>query len=300
MPPMHLDIPLPAHHLRRRAPHHPRSNRRRLTRTGYDTRVKTFCVHHLLLLATIALTALPAQPQETQAPLTFDVAAIRFSNPDQVNGSIKALPGGHGYTAQNIPVKLMISLMYKVPMRQIKGGPDWIDSLRFNVEARADHPYSLDDLHTMYQNLLAERFGLKFHRESKEGPVFALTVDPAGLKMKVNTSPQDFSIPVNGGPAHVVGRRVPMNYLCWWLGQMLQQDERPVIDLTGLNQNYDFDLSFMPVLPPGASADGLPTELRDLPSLFVAVREQLGLKLEPQKGPVEYLVIDHIDKPSDN
>jgi uncharacterized protein (TIGR03435 family) len=71
-----------------------------------------------------------------------------------------------------------------------------------------------------------------------------------------------------------------------------------VIDQTGLDQSYDFTLSFMPQLPPGASRDNLPPELQELPSIFDALKQQLGLKLEPQKGPVEYYVIDHIDRPS--
>ncbi len=256
----------------------------------------------LVLLTVFAIATISplAQVQSGAANPTFDVAAIRPSDPNVQAGWIKATPGGRGYTARNVPVKLMISLMYKVPMRQIKGGPAWMESDRFDVEAKTDHASNLDDLHTMYQELLADRFGLKFHKETKEGPVYALTIDPAGLKMKANTTPQDFNIPINGPPDHVVGTRVPMNYLCWWLGQVLQNDERPVVNMTGLDGNYDFTMAFTPVLPPGASADNLPENLRDLPSIFTALHEQLGLKLQAQKGPVEYYVIDHIEKPSAN
>lgn len=118
--------------------------------------------------------------------------------------------------------------------------------------------------------------------------------------MKANTTPQDFNIPVNGPPEHVVGTRVPMNYLCWWLGQVLQNDERPVVNMAGLDGNYDFTVAFTPVLPPGVSADNLSENFRDLPSIFTALREQMGLKLQPQKGPVEYYVIDHVERPSAN
>ena len=107
---------------------------------------------------------LSAHGQDKTASLKFDVASIKPSEPDLLSGGIKALPGGHGYTARNIPVKLMISLMYKVPMKQISNGPEWIEKDHFDVEARADHSYNLDDLHAMYQDLLAERFGLKFHK----------------------------------------------------------------------------------------------------------------------------------------
>ena len=252
-----------------------------------------------LAIAAILLI-LPALSPAQSTRLTFDVAAIRLSQATDRNGGIKALPGGNGYTAQNIPVKLMISLMYRVPMSQISGGPDWLDSERYNVEAKVDRSYSIDDLHIMFQNLLADRFNLKFHIDIKEGPVYALTLDTSGSRMKENDSPQDFRIPMNFSPDGVVGIRVPMPYLCWWLGQQVQSSKRPVINLTGLDKNYDFKLSFAPELPPDVSRETLSPELRDRPSLFDALKQQLGLKLTPQKGPVEHYIIDHIDRPSDN
>jgi uncharacterized protein (TIGR03435 family) len=233
--------------------------------------------------------------------LTFDVASIKPSQPGTGIYTIKPLAGGNGYTVQNAPVKLMIGLMFKVPTRQISGGPDWMDTDRFDVEAKTDHPYSIDDLHVMFQNLLADRFNLKFHKEIKEGPVYALSVDQSGLKMKADGTGQALGIPIlpsTGGSFK--GTRVPMQYLCWWLGQQLQNDGRPVIDETGLDQSYDFTLSFMPQLPPNVSRDSLPPEMQDLPSIFDALKQQLGLKLEAKKGPVEYFVIDHVDKPSAN
>src|ERR1700733_9277632 len=188
----------------------------------------------------LCILALLAHRQEKSSSLTFEVAAVGPAQPAE-RGGIKPMPGGDGYLVQNMPVKIMISLMYKVPARQIKGAPDWLDTDRYDIEAKADHAYSVDDLHIMFQNLLADRFNLKFHKDIKEGPVYALTVDKPGLKMKVNDSPQDFNIPMNfRGTGVAVGVRVPMSYFCWWLGQQLQNDERPVIDLTGLDKNYDF------------------------------------------------------------
>jgi uncharacterized protein (TIGR03435 family) len=242
-----------------------------------------------------------AQCQENPKRLTFDVASIRPSQPGLRGGGIKPLPGGNGYTVINIPVKLMISLMYKVPMRHIVGGPDWLNTDTYDIEARTDHEASIDDLHTMFQNLLADRFNLKFHREIKEGPVYSLIVDKSGLKMTENQSGQDLKIPITfgaGGEAN--GVRVPMKYFCWWLGQQLQRDERPVIDKTGLDKSYNFTLSFAPELPPDVPKDSLPPELRDRPSIFEALKDQLGLKLTPETGPVESLVIDHVERPSEN
>ena len=231
---------------------------------------------------------------------TFDVVSIHPADPSATGGFIKPIPGNHGYTAQNVPVRIMIALMYKIPTRQIEGGPDWINTARFDIEARADAPHSVDDLHTMYQNLLADRFDLRFHHDVREGNIYALTIDPSGLKLKPNTSPEDDKIPVNGGPARTTGVRVPMNYLTWLLSQILQTDGRPVVDQTGLKGNYDFTLSYRPMLPPDAPADALPPEDRDLPTLFEALPTQLGLRLTPTRGPVDHLVIDHIEKPSAN
>jgi uncharacterized protein (TIGR03435 family) len=248
-----------------------------------------------LIIGTCLLAQAPAAPR-----LTFDVISIHPADPGAQGGRIKPIPGDHGYTAQNFPVGLMISLMYKIPLRQIEDGPNWITTQGYDVEARADGPHSVDDLHTMYQNLLIDRFGLRFHHDVREGNIYALTIDPSGLKMKPNTSPEDDRIPVNGSPVHTTGVRVPMVYLTWFLSLLVQNDGRPVVDQTGLTGNYDFTLSFRPILPPDASPDALPPEQRDLPTLFDALRTQLGLRLTPTRGPVDHLVIDHIEKPSDN
>ncbi|HTV09840.1 MAG TPA: TIGR03435 family protein [Candidatus Aquilonibacter sp.] len=248
-----------------------------------------------LLLATFLLAQAAAAPR-----LTFDVVAIHPSDPNAVNGMIKPIPGDHGYVAQNFPVRLMIALMYKIPLRQVDGGPEWMNTARFDVEARSDGPHSIDDLHTMYQNLLVDRFGLRFHHDIREGNIYALTVDPSGLKMTPNISPENDKIPVNGPPAHVTGTRVPMIYLTWFLSQLVQADGRPVVDETGLKGNYDFTLSYRPILPPDAPPDALSPEDRDLPTLFDALRTQLGLRLTATRGPVDHFVIDHIEKPTPN
>jgi uncharacterized protein (TIGR03435 family) len=253
-----------------------------------------------LAVLTLVATSLVCA-QDGPKRLTFEVASIKPAQPGGRGGGIKALPGGQEYTATNVPVKLMISLMYKVPMRQISGGPEWLNSDFWDIEAKADHSYNLDDLHTMFQNLLADEFRLKFHKDIKEGPVYALSVDKAGSKMKLNETSQDFEIPIKGGRDGVItGTRVPMQYFSWWLGQILQRDERPVIDKTGLDKFYDFTLSFSPEVPPGFNKENLPPGLLDRPTIFDALKQQLGLKLEPQKGPVEFYVIDHAEKSAAN
>jgi uncharacterized protein (TIGR03435 family) len=206
-------------------------------------------------------------------------------------------PGGIGYNAENIPIKVILCVIYRIPLRQVVGGPDWLSNERFDVQVRADRPYSIDDLHIMFQNALADRFNLKLHIETKTGPVYVLTVAKSGLKMVPVDPGKDRNIPIVTSPNHEsIGSRVPMNYLCFWLGQNLQSDQRQVVDRTGLTGTFDFKLSFRAQLPP----DALSSELENLPSIFAAVRDQLGLVLTPQRGPVETLVIDHVERPSEN
>jgi uncharacterized protein (TIGR03435 family) len=249
----------------------------------------------LLLIA----TSFPGGAQPDR--LTFDVAAIHLAKPGSDRGFIKPLPGGHGYIVQNVNLKTMIAVIYRLPARQITGGPDWMNTTPFDIEARSDSVSNIEDLHTMFKNLLADRFGLKFHTEKKEGAVYELHVDKSGSKLKPNGSAPDLNIPINmTRPSVFVGVEVPMQYLCWFLSQQLRDDPRPMIDKTGLTQVYDFTLTFQPELPPGLSPDDLLPEIRKLPTLFDALPDQLGLRLQSAKGPVDIYVIDHVAMPSAN
>lgn len=129
------------------------------------------------------------------------------------------------------------------------------------------------------------------------------SVDKSGLKMKPNESDQDCKIPISAVRTGLTtDKRVPMEYFCWCLTQgPLGRERRPVIDRTGLSGFYDFALSFLPELPPGFDMEKLPPGMADRPPLFVALKEQLGLRLEAQKGPVDFYVIDHVERrPSTN
>ncbi len=248
-----------------------------------------------LLSATSASVA-----QEKPARLTYEVASIRPSASGERGGGIKPIPGGEAYTAKNVPVKLIIALMYKLPMRQVTGGPSWLESDHFDIDAKADHSYSKDDLQEMFRNLLADRFNLKFHIETKEDNIYALTVDKSGAKMKPNPKPDPANIPINfNGWGAITAKGADMKYFAWFLGQGFQEENRAVLNLTNLPGFYDFTLTWRPDILPGAKEE-LPAEMLDRPSIFDAVREQLGLKLTAQRGPVDFLVIDHIDKPSAN
>ena len=259
-------------------------------------------VHRALCLFLVSLSALAGHGQSPPPRLAFDVAAIHPSAPGQNGGGIKPLPNGTGYMVKNMTVKVMMAVMFRIPARQIVGGPDWFGSAPFDVEARADRTYGLEDLHTMFKNLLADRFGLRFHIETKQGPVYELVLDKSGLKMKPDPAGGGLNIPITPtGPGQFTGTRVPMPYFCWFLGQQEQNDPRPVIDKTGLTQFYDFTLKFAPELPPGAVlGDDAPPELRSLPSLADALQDQLGLKLIPAKGPLQTYVIDRLEMPTAN
>jgi uncharacterized protein (TIGR03435 family) len=253
-------------------------------------------LRNIALFACIAaMSVLHAQTQATASPLAYDIISIHQADPDSDSGGIDPLPSGVGYNAINVTVRDMLSVMYRIPKRQIVRGPGWIHSERFNVLVRADHRYSIDELHTMFQNALVERFHLKIHIETRIGPVYALRVSKPGLKM----------IPVDEGfnrnrpiltddENEYTGDRVPLNYLCFWLGMKLQNDHRPVIDKTGLSGHYNFKLAFRPQLPPDAK------ETIDFPSIFDAVKNQLGLRLVSEQGPIQTIVIDHAEKPSPN
>ncbi len=156
----------------------------------------------------------------------------------------------------------------------------------------------------MYQNLLADRFHLKFHLETREANAYVLTLDKGGSRMKRNSQPQDYSFPITfSGNGIMHGVRVPMPYFCWTLGQILQGDQRPVVDptdLTGLTGFYDFTLTYLPLNVPQQAQDTVPQETLDCPSLFDALKQQLGLRLTARKAPVQYFIIDHIERPTAN
>ena len=132
--------------------------------------------------------------------------------------------------------------------------------------------------------------------------MYVLTVDKAGSKLKVNESPADPTrSPLRSTKDYVnVWERVSMAYFCRWLGPALQSEQLPVIDKTGLDKNYDFTLSYLPELPPNFDKEKLPPAFRNLPSIFDALQEQLGLNLQRQKGPIEFYVIDHVGRPAEN
>lgn len=237
--------------------------------------------------------------------LKFDVASIKPSAPDikQIS-EVQPLPGGRIH-ATNMTIKTLIGVAYRLKPFQISGGPGWLDSVRYDIEAKPDKPATMAGAwQTMLQALLTDRFQLKFHRETKELPVYALVLATKDGKLGPSLKPSregscvdrnSPSVSQSGGPfcgfgggrGKITGLGVPIGAVADVLSRMLG---RPVIEKTGLTGNFDYQAQFTP-----DDSQDSPN-----PSLFTALQEQLGLKLEPQKGPVDIFVIDGAQKPTKN
>jgi uncharacterized protein (TIGR03435 family) len=262
-----------------------------------------------ILILTVWLIASPARglaQTESNTIPRFEVATIKPSGPDSRGGGLRANPGGQTFVAVNMPLRMLIKYAYKISDSQVLGGPDWVDKVGFDLQMKSERPTDRTQLPVMIQSLLADRFQLHFRREMRTLPALVLTVDKAGSKMTLNDGPDQWAVSIRGdggGPPPATpkwkGTKCSMAYLSYWIAQ---QEERPVLDHTGLTGFYDFKLEYAPDL----SARGLkgpggePPPVFDGPTLFTALREQLGLKLESAKGPVEVFVIDHVEKPAGN
>jgi uncharacterized protein (TIGR03435 family) len=265
-----------------------------------------------------AWTGRIARAQQGDAPngnvsaLRFEVTSVKETNTTPSPGELAGIraTAGRTYMARYATLKSMIREMYKITDVQIAGGPNWINTARFDVTAKAGHPDNIGNLNIMFQNMLADRFKLQFHRETRTLPVWVVTMDKNGSKMKVNPNPEQSGVPIElsgAGAASTsltfTGIHTNMEYLCWWLGLVInrfQQVDRPVVDRTGLKGFYDFTLTFVPDPSGRAGPNGEPLASFEGSNLAEALREQLGLKLESTKGPVQVFIIDHLEKPSEN
>jgi len=240
-----------------------------------------------------------ARPNSGASPrLEFEVAVIKPAAPTPFSGAIIADPGGQTYEAHAASIQQMIRLMWKLHNTQIVGGPDWVSKDLWDVQAKADRPHSLDDLHAMYQNMVIDRFKMKFHWDTRDLPMYALVQDKSGEKMKLDTATEQFNIPIQGTSlGNLQVTHCDMKYFAWFISGRPWVD-RPVVDETGLDKStfYDFTLVFQIPLEIAERAN-LPQGSG--PDFFTAIREQLGLRLEAKRGPVPVMVIDHIEKPSE-
>jgi bla regulator protein BlaR1 len=325
-------------------------------RTGYRV---SFAGKALLAAAGIFAVAGPlafgfmngpqAQSQAGQTPATrptFEVASIKPDNSAGHFGGIQISPGGR-FVATNVPLKMLIAMAYKIENSQLIGGPAWINSQRFDIQAEAPGS-SHEDIMKMtdaqreaymeqeqlrLQSLLEDRFQLKLRRDTKDRPIYALVVAKGGPKLQETpaqdtasdqqphggTAGRDGALSQKGVP--LKGRQMRMSrgqlsgndvQLSFLATQLSNQLGRPVVDQTGLKGNYSFTLQWTPDEsqrqmgggpaeegPQSAGNTPPPPETAG-PSVFTAIQEQLGLKLKPEKGPVEVYVIDHVEQPSEN
>src|SRR5580698_8611809 len=166
-----------------------------------------------LAIAAVAAMALATAPfilgqsqtdTKDRAPLSFAVISVKPFQPGSPGLGIQPMSSGQGYRVGGVPVRLMIKLMYKITDSQIVGGPKWMDTDLWDIEAKAAHASTLDQLHEMFQSMLADRFQLKFHKEKREISAYVLSVDKAGSKLKQNDGPDTFEIPIRGAGGRMV------------------------------------------------------------------------------------------------
>ena len=262
----------------------------------------------------------------------YDVSSIKPYKADDGRVMIRLTPDG--VSMHGVPMRLLLPQAFSVEEDRILGEPAWVKSNRYDIEAKVapeDAPklkdLKVDQRNAMMLQLLVDRFHLKYHREKRELPMYSLVVAKDGLKMKPTKAdqdppeaeaPQTGAAPGHGdgqspqmrkgmmmmNPGHLESTGTSLDMLAHVLSRQLG---RTVVDKTGLTGEYDFKLDYTPdnmPMPPHGASDGAPKPEMQVdsgaPSIFTAVEEQLGLKLEATKGMVDVIVIDHIDLPTEN
>ena len=232
----------------------------------------------------IYLKRLKETPADSAKPLAFDVASMKRSPPFGPGTRVdrKFTPGR--FTCSNATLRNLIMGAYSLEDYQISG-PGWLDSVGYDIIATMPPSTSSDDAMLMIQSLVTDRLKLKIHRETHELPVYALLVGKGGLKAKE----VEWTF---GGVSSSRGRLVSKSTTMESLATILsRQLDRPVLNMTGIKGHYDVRLEWTP--------EGQSTP--DGPSIFTAIQDQLGLKLEARKAPIEMIVVDHAEKdPSEN
>jgi uncharacterized protein (TIGR03435 family) len=285
--------------------------RRVLGREDHPSRSLGGIAAAALVLSMAAIVSLYAAPQDV--PPAFDVASIKRDVSAEPARYIRWFPT---FYEEGLTVKDLVNLAYQVHDFEVTGGPEWIESDRYNIEAKtephaaANHEFVALQRRRL-QTLLHDRFHLAVHRETKELPVYELMVAKGGPKLQPATCIQrvtgdtaiaagktgsDYCGGAQLGRGRIQGLGMSMAFLSDLLSGRLN---RPVVDRTGIIGDFQIQVTFKPQAPAVPSPDATPAA--DLgPDLFAALQEQLGLKLESVKGPVQVLLIDHVEKPSEN
>jgi len=235
-------------------------------------------------------SATPAVP--APAP-SFEVASVRLSNTDPVpftadNEPLSRFPTNHFYV-RNLPLSFILGVAFGIDQRYVDGGPSWIDSQNYFIDAKVDGDQQLtkEQMAPLLQNLLAQRLGLKAHLESRLVAGYEMVVAKGGPKLQPTKGESRW---VSIGPNQLSGSKNDAATVAQSLSYAVRQ---PVVDKTGLTGSYDIHLSYAPLNDPSTASTS--------PDIFTAIQEQLGLKLVPAKVPVDFLVIDHVDRvPTEN
>lgn len=245
------------------------------------------------------------KPMAADAPLEFEVATIKPSQPGRP-GKAVTMRGPKEFVTINTSLNDLITFAYGIHVRQISGAPGWFESEQYDINAKpeADGLPNRTQLEGMLQKLLTERFKLAFHREKKELSVYAITMGKNGPKLTKSASDPN-GLPGLGfrGLGDLAARNANMSDFASLLQSAVL--DRPVVDQTALSGRFDFTLKWTPdefqFRSFGAGLPRPPADAADAPpDLMTAIQQQLGLKLEGAKAPVEILVIDHVEKPSAN
>jgi uncharacterized protein (TIGR03435 family) len=281
------------------------------------------CLHlakRLILVAAAANATILCQTQQSWTQLDFDVASIRPHASADNRAYVQATKSRLVIT--NFSVKQLILFAYDVPNNQVSGVQAWMDSNHFDIQATTEKSVTVKQLEgPMLRGLLEDRFQLKLHRETIVRPVYELTVEKGGVKMQPSKegsctrysmdSPPPLPAPSAPSPVYCDFPRLAGDGRNWTLdgkgvtvGKLattLSRSglDRPIIDRTGLLGGFDLHLKWTADIPESAPESGAIAEPTSL-SIFTAIKEQLGLKLESTKAPVEILVIDYVEKPSEN
>jgi uncharacterized protein (TIGR03435 family) len=235
----------------------------------------------------------------------FEVATIKPATLDwPAGGRFIRMQTAHQFVARNYTLRVILAAAFNLSPRAVSGGPSWVDSERYDVVAKAPgevRPTTYEQM-AMLRKLLIDRFKLTFHREKKEFAIYALTIAGNGSKLtasKPDSSPEGVPplvFAVSSMGARLAARDASMGDFTWVMQRSAL--DRPVVDRTGLSGRYDFDLEWS---PDETQFDGnVPPRNPDEPDLFTAMQQQLGLRLEATKGPIDALVIDQVQRPSEN
>jgi uncharacterized protein (TIGR03435 family) len=243
----------------------------------------------LLLLSIVALAA------SAQTP-TFEVASVRPNHSSEGMSSIHLSKGR--VSMENVSMKKVILNAYGIPDDRESAieGPSWLTTERFDIDAIFPGDTPMPQVRQMMQTLLAERFKLVLHRETRRLPMFSLAIAKSGLKIY---PAEDGQGQTSNGPGRLEATKITMQRLADLLAHSVGL---PVTDSTGVKGVFDFTLEWSAdEVPKIATMDGKEAAGVTGPSIFTALQEQLGLKLMSEKGPGEILVIDHIEKaPTEN